>query len=243
MTFTETAQRRAAIVAGFSILFTMAIVVYANYAIFERLFVAGDAAQTAHNILTHERLFRIGIVCDLAYGAGLVVLLSALYVILRPFGAGIALAAALMRLIYAIAWFTVTLALFNALRLIGDESYLRAFGGDRLQVLARASIGLAHDQYYAGLLFYGLASALCSVLWWKSNLVPKAVAAFGLVASVWCAFCTVAYLIDPRFANVVGLSWFDVPMVLFEFAVAFRLLFLGLRPVARPVRDVAGAAA
>src|SRR5713226_4269802 len=71
-------QRKAARVAGFFYLLTFAIVVAVNFGINERLMVAGDPAQTARNILAHERLFRIGIASNLVYEAGLLVLLSAL---------------------------------------------------------------------------------------------------------------------------------------------------------------------
>jgi hypothetical protein len=54
----------------------MATVVFANFGIHARLIVAGNAAETARNIMAHERLFRIGIACGLIYGAGLVVLYS-----------------------------------------------------------------------------------------------------------------------------------------------------------------------
>ena len=80
----DESQRKAAKVAGFTCLFTMAIVVFANFGIHARLMVAGNAAETARNIMAHERLFRIGIACGLIYSAGLVVLLTALYVILKP---------------------------------------------------------------------------------------------------------------------------------------------------------------
>jgi hypothetical protein len=49
----------------------MAIVVFANFRIHERLIVAGNAAETARNIVAHERLFRIGIACGLIYCTGL----------------------------------------------------------------------------------------------------------------------------------------------------------------------------
>jgi len=78
----DESQRKAARVAGFFYLFTFAIVVAVNFGINERLMVAGDPAQTARNILAHERLFRIGIAGNLLYEAGLLVLLSTLYVTL-----------------------------------------------------------------------------------------------------------------------------------------------------------------
>src|SRR5207302_8674638 len=55
----DESQRKAARVAGFLYLLTFAIVVAVNFGINERLMVAGDPAQTARNILAHERLFRI----------------------------------------------------------------------------------------------------------------------------------------------------------------------------------------
>jgi hypothetical protein len=95
----------------------MATVVFANFGIHARLIVAGNAAETARNIMAHERLFRIGIACGLIYGAGLVVLLTALYVILKPVDRGLALLAAFWRLVYALMWVLMTLNLFEALRL------------------------------------------------------------------------------------------------------------------------------
>ena len=87
----DESQRKAARVAGFTCLFTMAIVVFANFGIHERLMVAGDAAATARNIMAHERLFRIGIACGVIYSGGLVVLLTALYAILKPVNRSLAL--------------------------------------------------------------------------------------------------------------------------------------------------------
>src|SRR5437867_7171283 len=67
----DESQRKAARVAGFTCLFTTATMVFANFGIHERLIVAGNAAETARNIMAHERLFRISIACDLIYCAGL----------------------------------------------------------------------------------------------------------------------------------------------------------------------------
>ena len=80
----DESQRTAARAAGFTCLFTMVTAVFAHYVISAHLIVAGNAAATARNIMAHERLFRIGIACGLIYSVGLVVLLTALYVTLKP---------------------------------------------------------------------------------------------------------------------------------------------------------------
>ena len=71
----DDSQRIAARVAGFSGLFTMAIVVFANYGLLNPLVVSGDAAETARNIVAHERQLRLAVTCFLIYSAGVVILL------------------------------------------------------------------------------------------------------------------------------------------------------------------------
>jgi hypothetical protein len=226
----DESQRKAAKVAGSVCLVTMAVVIFANFGIHARLMVAGNAAATAQNIMAHERLFRIGIACGLIYGAGLVVLLTALYVILKPVSPGLALLAAFWRLVYALMWILMTLNLFEALRLLSGGEYLRVFEAERLQALARLYLGGRFDVYYVGLLFYALASTVCSYLWFKSHYIPRALAAWGVIASVFCAACTFLFIIFPNFARVVNLWWFDSPMGIFEMALSVWLLFKGLRP-------------
>ena len=235
----DESQRTAARVAGFTCLFTMAIVVFANFVIHDRLIVAGNAAETARNIVAHERLFRVGIACGLIYCAGLVVLLTAFYVILKPVNRGLALLAAFWRLVYALMWVLMTLNLFEALRLLSGAAYLQAFEAERLQALARLYLGVRFDQYYVGLLFYALASTVCSYLWFKSDYLPRALAVFGVISSVFCAACTFVFIIFPDFTKVVNLWWFDSPMGVFEMALSFWLLFKGLRPSGKAEPDKA----
>ena len=226
----DNSQRTAARVAGFACLFTMATVIFANFAIHERLIVAGNAAETARNILAHERLFRVGIACGLIYCAGLVVLLTALYTILKPVNWSLAMLAAFWRLVYASMWLLMTLNLFEVLRLLSGADYLRIFEAERVQALAKLYLGARFDQYYVGLLFYALASAVCTYLWFKSNYIPRALAGFGMISSVFCAVCTLIFIIFPDFTKGVNLWWFDSPLGVFEMVLSFWLLFKGLRP-------------
>ena len=232
-------QRAAARVAGFAYLITFATVVYVNFGIHDRLIVTGNAAETARNILAHERLFRIGIAGDLIYCAGGVVLLTALYVILKPVNRGLALLAAFWRLVWVLMWLVMTLNLFDALRLLSGADYLRAFEVERLQALARLYLGTRSDYYYVGLLFGALASTVCGYLWFKSRYIPRALAAFGVISSAFCVACTFVFYIFPNFDKIVNLWWFDTPMGIFDITLSLWLLFKGLRPcrVAVPTKQ------
>ena len=226
----DNSQRKAARVAGIAGLVTMALIVASNFGISERLVVAGNAAETARNILAHQTLFRLSIASDLLYATGVVVLLTALYVILKPVSRGVAMLGAFFRLVYASMWIVSALNTFFALRILIGADYLRVFESDQLQAWARLYLGWGFDAYYVGLLFYSLASTVCAYLWLKSMYVPKVLAAFGMISSAWCNACTIAFIISPNFAKTVNLWWFDSPMAIFELALSLWLLFMGLRP-------------
>jgi len=232
-------QRSAGRIAGLTMVAPFAIVVFAEFAILEKLNVPGDAAQTAQNILAHVQQFRVGVACDVLYGLGITTLLTALYLVFRPVARGLALAAAFFRFIYAMMWFLIAIDYFQALRILGNAPYLSAFSSVQLQSLAKLSMSSGFDTYYVGLLFFGLASTICSYLWFRSAFIPRFLALYGLVASAWCIFCTFSFYVIPDFDKTVGLSWFDVPLGLFEIVLGLWLLVMGLRPRG----DRAGAAA
>src|SRR5213082_1047992 len=131
----DNSQRTAAKVAGWSGLFTFVIVVFGNYVLLNPLTVPGNAAATAQNIVAHQTQLRIAIVCFLTYSLGVVVLLTALYVVLKPVNPGLALVGALFRLVFALLWLLSPLNLLGALRLLSNPSYLQVFEPDRLQAM------------------------------------------------------------------------------------------------------------
>src|SRR5438046_8670807 len=97
----DNSQRTAAKVAGIAGLLAFVLVVFGNYVLLEPLLVPRDAADTARNILAHETQFRVALICFITYGIGTIVLLTALYVVLATGSSGLALARALLRLVFA----------------------------------------------------------------------------------------------------------------------------------------------
>jgi len=226
----DNSQRIAAKVAGVAGLLTFAIVVFSNFVLLNPLIVSGNVAATAQNVVAHETQFRITVVCFLTYSLGVVVMLSALYVILKPINPGLALVGALSRLVFALLWLLSTLNMLGALRLLSNAKYLQVFEPDRLQALAKLHLGANFDAYYVGLPFLGLAATICAWLWFKSNYIPKGLAIVGVISSAWCVLCAFIFLIFPHFNEIVNDWWFDFPMALFELILSFWLLFKGLGP-------------
>jgi hypothetical protein len=216
------AQRKAAKIAAVSQLLSFGLVVAANFAVLQRLIVA-DPAQTVRNVLAHETLFRVGVAGFVFYTLGVFVLSAALYVILRPVDPTLALVAMFGRLTHGITWLVVSLNLFAALRLMSAPGMAGAFSPDQVNALARSSLS-GFDQYYVGLLFWSVGATVGAYVWRKSGYIPRALATFGILASAWCAACTLALFTWPEFPKFVNLWAFDVPMVLFEFVVSVLLL-------------------
>ncbi|MCK4980338.1 MAG: DUF4386 domain-containing protein [Candidatus Delongbacteria bacterium] len=217
-------QRKAAIVAGLTLIFSIAIVVISNYSVNFR-FIVQDVAETARNIIAHETLFRFNIFCNLIYLVTLILMSASLYEILKPINRNLAIAAGVFRVVYASMWGIIALNTFGAIHILGNASYLPVFNTDQLHTLMMLNLNSSWDAYYVALPFWGLASLVCSYLLLRSKYIPKTLATFGLISSAWCVFCAFTYLIFPSYGKVVHLGWFDVPMTFFEIILGFWLLF------------------
>jgi hypothetical protein len=233
----DNSQQTAAKIAGVTGLLAVVIVVFGNYVLLSPLIVPRDAAETARNIMAHQTQVRAALVCFLLYSANVVVLLAALYVILRPVDRILALIGALFRLVFAVLWLLATLNLLGSLRLLGTVPYLEVFQPEHVQALARLQIAANFDDYYIGLPFFGLAATICAYLWLRSGYIPKALAGFGVISSAWCVLCAFVFLVFPNFNKVVNDYIFDTPMAIFELVVSFWLLFKGLQPARTPTKS------
>lgn len=223
-------QRKAANVVGFTYLFALLPAIFAEFYVRGRLVVFDNAAQTALNIVAHERLFRLGIASNLTVFAIDVALIAALYVVLNPINRNLALLAAGWGLIETAILVVVTLSDFDVLRILSGAAYLHAFEADRLQALARLSISAHYDAYNVGLVFAGLRSTAFCYLWLKSGFIPRAIAGWGLFASCLMGVFAFAFIIVPELAQVVTVAIYGSPIFLFELTMGFWLLLMGLRP-------------
>jgi hypothetical protein len=221
-------QRKAANVVGAAYLCALPPAVFAEFYVRGQLVVSDNAAQTALNIVAHERLFRLGIASNLAAFAVDVALIAALYVVLKPVNGTLALMAAGWGLIETAILVVVTLSDFDALRILSGAKYLDVFGADRLQALARLSIGAHGAAYNVGLVFAGLRSTAFCYLWFKSSFIPRTLAGWGMVASLLMGLCAFSFIILPELAKVVPVPVYGGPIFVFELTMGLWLLLKGI---------------
>jgi hypothetical protein len=231
MAVIDQTQRTAARAVGFSYLIAMVLALFAGFYVLSQIIAPGDAARTAANIIAHERLFRLGIASDLAAFGVDVVLITALYLVLKPVNHGLALLAALFRVIETAIMVVITLNYFDVLRFLTAGDYWRPFGLEQLQAFARASLAAHSSGYNVGLMFAGIGSTIFCCLWYKSGYVPRALAAWGIFASFVLAVCCFAFIIFPEVAKTLTIAVFGGPIFIFELTMGFWLLFKPLRQI------------
>ena len=223
----EPEQHSAAKIAGFLYLFLMVTAMFAEFYARGPLIVHGDVVQTAQNIAASQRLFRVGTVSDLITFAGDVILIWALYVVLKPVNSRVVLLAVFWRIAECAIFALITLNDFVILRLLSGADYLRAFDTKQLQALAYTFAG-AHDAgYLIGMVFFGLGSTVFAYLWLQSRYIPRVLAAWGIFASLVVTIVTLAIMVFPRLAAVVIPAYF-APIFIFEVTLGFWLLIKGI---------------
>jgi hypothetical protein len=222
-------QHTAAKVVGLAYLCALPPAIFAEFYVRGQLIVSDNVAQTALNIVAHERLFRLGIASNLVVFAIDIALITALYVVLKPLNRNLALMALGWGLVETTILVMVTLSDFDVLRILSGAGYLQAFEADRLQALARLSISAHTATYNVGLVFAGLRSTTFCYLWFKSGFIPKALAGFGVFASFFMGACAFSLIVFPELAKVVPVPIYGGPIFLFELTMGLWLLLTGIR--------------
>jgi hypothetical protein len=229
MTEPDAIQRRWARVVGFSYIFALLPSIFAEFYVSGRL-ISDNAIVTAQNIIAHERLFRLGIASNLLVFAVDVVLVTALYLVLERVNRRLALLAVFFRLIETTILIVAVLNDFYVLRLLTGTSYLTTVNSGEFAALARVSMGAHNSAYGVALILFGFGSPVFCYLWLRSGYIPKPLAVWGLLASVWIGICSFAFVVFPDLKQVITIGYYGGPIFFFELTIGLWLLIKSLRP-------------
>lgn len=223
------ALNRIARLAGALYLIGMASAIFSESFVRGSLIVAGDAAQTAKNIMESEPLFRLSIAADLFTYVTVVVLTWSLYVLLRPINRDLALLAVFFRIAEIATHFVVTFHSMTALRYLSGADYLSSFDSEQLHTLARIALSDQGAGLNTGFILLGLGSTVFAYLFFQSGYVPKLLAGLGVFASLLLATYAMAVIVTPAARSF----WIYTmpPMGLYEVTLGFWLLLGGAKNV------------
>jgi hypothetical protein len=132
-----------------------------------------DFVATAQNIMTSERLFRIGFVNYLLTAVFFLLAAWALYMLLKPVNNDLALLFVLLNLGGVAIWCSILLSEFAALLLLSSADSLKVFQADQLQALAILFLNLYQHGFMIANLFLNLWLFPLGYLVYKSGYLPR----------------------------------------------------------------------
>lgn len=216
----------AARVAGFLYLLVIAGGLFAQAFVRERLFVAGDAAATAENLLQHAGLYRLGFGVHLFYLLCAIVLAVILYDMLRRVSASLALLALGFDVV-AIAVEGIHLLHHLAPLLMLTDDGLAGMEATQLQAMAYAQGRLFAYGFGISLVFFGAFCIVAGLLIHRSRFLPRALGVMMVIAGVCYLTNSFALFLAPALASML-FPYILMPCLLAELSLALWLLVKGI---------------
>lgn len=170
------------------------------FAIFVRakLVVSVDAAATAHNILTHELLYRLGFLGDVL--ALLYILYTLLlYSLFRPVSRSLSLPAAVFSLVGCAVQAVLLLFLLAPLHVLKDAHPFSAFTAEQSQDLALTFLKLHAQGYTVSMLLFGSYNILIGYLIVRSSFLPRILGVLLTISGVCYQIDNFAAFLSPSF--------------------------------------------
>jgi hypothetical protein len=189
--------------------------------------VFGDAAATAANIMADPVSFRLGFIGDLVSVVLFLLAAWALYVLLRPVDAGIALSFVLLNAAGTAAYAINLLNQLAALLLLSGAGYLQAFQPEQLQALAMFFLTLHRNGYWLAQLFFAAWLLPLGYLVYKSGFLPKIL---GIVMMIHFIGWTLSFFQFFLFPGLQALTYVTYPLGLIsELGLTLWLLIMGAK--------------
>ena len=222
-----TSPKRLARIAGFLYLLVGIFGGFAEGYVEPRMYVAGNAAATAGNVVANAGLVRMGVVADLLDGTFFVFLALALYILLKDVHKSMARAMLILVILATGITYLSALFEFEGLRVATRAVDLTAFGG----VGSNAMVLLLLDAQHYGLLiaqiFFGLWLAPLGYLAYRSGWFPKALGVVLVAAAASYLFDFLAAFLFPDFAKAIH-GFASILPAIAEPAMVLYLLVIGV---------------
>ena len=191
------------------------------------LVVSGDASATAHNIQSHELLYRSSLVAHIVVCVTNVPLAVIFYDLFKIVNRRLALLVVFFTLVATAVEAAGLLNQFVPLVLLGTGPYASLLPPSQAQVLAYMSFDLAEIGYSITSVFFGLYGLCLGYLVFRSTFLPRVIGvllAFGALSYLTYG---VANLLAPGFALHL-VPWIQLPSLLGEGSFTLWLLLVGL---------------
>jgi Domain of unknown function (DUF4386) len=214
-------------IGGGLYLLIIAIGLWSEAFVREKLVVSGDAAATSSNIRSMESLWRVAI------GAELILLLCAVtttwifLLLMRPVNADLAWLATFFNLISIALEAGIQLNLLAVLFPLGNDAYLKAFTPEQLSTIAYLPLRLHGYGFGLSPIFFACFCLVMGYLIFRSKFFPRALGILFQIAGLCYLTNTFALLVAPHFADRIFPAIL-VPSFIGELSLALWLTVKGV---------------
>ena len=227
---TVNSPKRLARIAGVLYLLNAITAGFAYGFVEIKMYVPGNAAATAGNVVANAGLVRMGVVAHLLDGTCLIFLALTLYILLKHVHKSVARA---MVVLVAIATGILCLNAvfeFEGLRVATDSSYAAAFGTAGSNALVLLLLDTQHYGTLIAQVFFGLWLVPLGYLAYKSSgMFPKWLGVLLIVGGVCSLVDLLALFLVPDFAQNIHLFVGVIPTTIAEVSMVIYLLVIGVK--------------
>ncbi len=217
---------KTARMAGLLYLLYIVVTILADVLGRSKVIVFGDAAATAANITASAGPFRLSFVGDLVSAVLFILAAWALYVLLKPVNAGIALSFVLLNLGGVAVYSINLLNQLAALLLLSGADYLNAFQANQLQALAMFFLTLYKNGYWISQIFFAVWLLPLGYLVFKSGFLPRILGIVMMIHFVGWLMTFFQFFLFPGFE---ALTYVTYPLgFVSEFGLTLWLLIKGV---------------
>ena len=219
--------KRVARIAG---IFYLLVAIFGGFAegfADPKMYVAGNAAATAANVLSNLGLVRLSVASHFLDATLLLLTAMAYYSLLQHVDKNIARAMLVFVIVAAGIKSLNAVFQFEALQVATNSSYVDAFGAAGSNALVLLLLDIQHYGTLSAQVFFGLWLAPLGYLAYKSGLFPKALGVTLVAATVYYLVHLITAFLVPDFHKQI--QPFILIVIIAEVWLLGYLLIVGVR--------------
>jgi hypothetical protein len=232
-----TSPKRLARIAGILYLGVGIFGGFAEGYVEPKMYVAGNAAATAGNVVANSGLVRMAVVAELLNYIFLVLLAMTLYILLKHVHKSVARAMLVFVALAAAIVSLNTVFLFEGLRVATGAVNLAALGTGGSNALVLLLLDTQHYGLLIGQVFFGLWLVPLGYLAYRSGMFPKTLGVVLIVAGVCYLVDLFAAFLVPNIGEIIH-AFLTIPPIIGEVWMLGYLLVIGVKSVKPDERNL-----
>jgi hypothetical protein len=220
--------KRLARIAGVLYLLVALASGFAFAYVIAKVYVAGDAATTARNIVANPGLVRMGVVSDLFQATVWIFLALTLYILLKHVHQSAARAMVVLVAVGAAITCLNDVFQVESVRVATDSSYSNGLGAAGSSAMALLLLEIHHYGFLIAQIFFGLWLVPLGYLAYKSAMFPKALGVLLIVGGASYLVGMLAVFLVPDSGEKINV-FVTIPSAIAEISMVLYLLVIGVK--------------